>query len=89
MLGGGREKLTYKIDPAVGLVMEKKLGDPVQAGEALCTVHYNSDARLRESLDLLARSFAMGPQPPPMPALISKTFGTEEYSKERERERQR
>lgn len=81
--------MTDKIDPAVGLVMQKKLGDAVQAGEPLCTLHYNSDARLRESLDLLARSFETGPQRPPMPALIHKTFGAEECSKQRERERQR
>ena len=87
MLGGGREKITDKIDPAVGLVMEKKLGDAVQAGETLCTVHYNSDARLRESLGLLARSFAIGPQRPLPPALVSKTFGAEEYSREQGSER--
>src|SRR5262249_39052638 len=56
MLGGGREKMSDKIDPGVGLVLEKKIGDPVRAGEPLCTVHHNSDARLQESLHLLAMS---------------------------------
>ena len=73
------------IDPAVGLVLEKKLGDTVQAGETLCTVHFNSDARLRESLEILARSFEVGSQAPPIPSLIHKTFGAEEYAKASER----
>ena len=82
MLGGGREKMSDKIDPGVGLVLEKKIGDAVQAGETLCTVHYNSDARLRESLDLLAKSFEIGPQAPATHPLVLKTIGAEDYLKE-------
>ncbi|HWF39576.1 MAG TPA: thymidine phosphorylase [Candidatus Acidoferrales bacterium] len=82
MLGGGREKMSDKIDPGVGLVLEKKIGDTVQAGETLCTVHYNSDARLAESLDLLAKSFEIGAQAPSPQQLVLKTIGAEEYQKE-------
>ena len=82
MLGGGREKMFDKIDPGVGLVLEKKIGDAVRVGETLCTVHYNSDARLRESLDLLAKSFEIGAQAPPGQPLVLKTIGAEEYLKE-------
>jgi pyrimidine-nucleoside phosphorylase len=85
LLGGGREKMSDSIDPAVGLVLEKKLGDTVQAGDALCTVHFNSDVRLRESLEMLAKSFEVGPQAPPIPSLIHKTFGAEEYANASER----
>ncbi len=42
LLGGGREKKDHAIDPAVGLVFRKKMGDEVEQGESLCTVHYNS-----------------------------------------------
>ena len=35
VLGGGREKKEDVIDPAVGLVLHKKVGDPVQKGEAV------------------------------------------------------
>jgi len=84
MLGGGREKLSDRIDPAVGLVLEKKAGDAVCEGETLCTVHYNSDVRLGESLDLLAKSFEIGPQLPSILPLIQKTLGAEEYSSESE-----
>jgi pyrimidine-nucleoside phosphorylase len=79
MIGGGREKMSDKIDPGVGLVLEKKLGDAVQAGETLCTVHYNSDGRLRESLDLLGKSFEIGSQRAATQPLVLKTIGAEEY----------
>lgn len=38
-LGAGRERITDSIDPAAGLVLHKKLGDPVGRGEPLVTVH--------------------------------------------------
>jgi pyrimidine-nucleoside phosphorylase/thymidine phosphorylase len=42
VIGGGREKKEHTVDPAVGLVFRKKLGDRVERGEPLCTIHHNS-----------------------------------------------
>jgi pyrimidine-nucleoside phosphorylase len=42
LIGGGREHQHDVVDHAVGLIMLKKIGDPVHAGEALCTVVHNS-----------------------------------------------
>ncbi|HVA18040.1 MAG TPA: thymidine phosphorylase, partial [Candidatus Dormibacteraeota bacterium] len=39
VLGGGREKQDDVIDPAVGIVLEKKVGDAVTSGDALCILH--------------------------------------------------
>ena len=75
MLGGGREKMEDKIDPAVGLMLEKEVGDAVKAGETLCAIRYNSDARLGEAAALLAQSFKIGPQQPSMPPLVRKIIG--------------
>jgi pyrimidine-nucleoside phosphorylase len=75
MLGGGREKMEDKIDPAVGLILEKKVGDAVKAGETLCTIRYNSEARLRETAALLAKSFEIGSQPPGAQPLVRKIIG--------------
>jgi pyrimidine-nucleoside phosphorylase len=75
MLGGGREKMEDKIDPGVGLILEKKVGDAVKAGETLCTIRYNSEARLRETAALLARSFEIGAQPPVAQPLVRKIIG--------------
>jgi pyrimidine-nucleoside phosphorylase len=57
LLGGGRENKEDAIDPAVGLVLHKKVGDAVARGEPLLTVCYNSDARLGEAISLLENAF--------------------------------
>jgi pyrimidine-nucleoside phosphorylase/thymidine phosphorylase len=53
LLGAGRETVDSRIDPAVGLVLHKKVGDAVEAGEPLLTLHVNDRARLEESMALL------------------------------------
>jgi pyrimidine-nucleoside phosphorylase len=63
VLGGGREKKEDQIDPAVGLVLHKKVGDPVQKGEPFCTVHYNWDARLSSAQSLLQQAYRIAEKP--------------------------
>ncbi|UUX32797.1 pyrimidine-nucleoside phosphorylase [Fundicoccus culcitae] len=41
MLGAGRETLEDTIDPAVGIVLHAKVGDKVEQGDALLTIHAN------------------------------------------------
>ena len=77
VLGGGREKKEDGVDPAVGIVLEKKAGDAVRAGEALCTVHYNSDLRLEEACELLEESFRIAPKAPPPVPLVHRVIGAE------------
>jgi pyrimidine-nucleoside phosphorylase len=77
LLGGGREKKEDSVDPAVGLVLEKKIGDAVKAGENLCTLHYNLDARLLPAARLLSESFEIGDQAPPAAPLVRKIIGAE------------
>ena len=69
VLGGGREKKEDSVDPAVGLVLHKKVGDPVRAGEPLLTLHYNADARLAEARGLLEAAYTITPEPPAAPGL--------------------
>jgi pyrimidine-nucleoside phosphorylase len=57
LLGGGRAKKEDSVDPAVGIMVHKKLGDKVSAGEALCTVHYNSTERFEQARPLIAGSY--------------------------------
>ena len=56
LLGGGREKKEDSVDPAVGVVLEKKVGDEVKAGSALCTIHFNSEERKGEALAMLGEA---------------------------------
>jgi pyrimidine-nucleoside phosphorylase len=64
ILGGGRESEGDAVDPAVGIVLHKKVAQPVKAGEPLCTIHYNSQARLDRALPLLEQSFQVADAPP-------------------------
>ena len=45
MLGGGRETKDSEIDLAVGLVLEKKVGDYVKAGAPLAYLHANDELK--------------------------------------------
>jgi pyrimidine-nucleoside phosphorylase len=75
LLGGGRETKEDSVDPAVGLVLEKKIGDAVTAGENLCTAHYNLDARLPPAMRLLSESFEIGDEAPAALPLVRKIIG--------------
>ena len=57
ILGGGRERKEDSIDPAVGIVVHKKIGDEVSAGEALCTIYCHSDAQGARARTLLLESY--------------------------------
>jgi thymidine phosphorylase len=74
VLGGGREKKEDKIDPAVGLVVHKKIGDAVQKGEPLCTLHYNARARRDAALLLLRQAWQIASAAPPPRKLIRRVI---------------
>jgi pyrimidine-nucleoside phosphorylase len=59
ILGGGRERKEDSVDPAVGIVLHKKVGDPVAQGERLATIHYNAEARAARSAQLIENSFSI------------------------------
>ena len=56
ILGGGRERKEDSVDPAVGIVLHKKVGDRVARGEPLATIHYNDDPRAERARQLIAES---------------------------------
>ena len=64
MLGGGREKKEDLIDHGVGLEFHKRIGDRVEKGEPLATIHFNSDAKLAEAKALIAVSYIIGENAP-------------------------
>jgi pyrimidine-nucleoside phosphorylase/thymidine phosphorylase len=64
VLGGGRERKEDSVDPAVGIVVHKKIGDKVAAREPLCTVHCHSDAQAARAKKLLAESYEIADAPP-------------------------
>jgi len=80
LLGGGREKKEDSVDPAVGVVLEKKVGDEVKAGSALCTIHFNSEERKGEALAMLGGSFVIGPKKPAARPLVRRIIGAKELA---------
>ncbi|WP_010630772.1 pyrimidine-nucleoside phosphorylase [Sporolactobacillus vineae] len=61
-LGAGRATKDDRIDPAAGIVLHKKVGDPVKQGESLLTIHSNRQdvtevtAQLKRSIRFGSRS---------------------------------
>jgi pyrimidine-nucleoside phosphorylase len=70
VLGAGRERTDSVIDPAVGFVLEKKVGDAVQPGEPLVTVHYNDAARLEPVKARLRGAYRIGADRPAARPLV-------------------
>jgi len=74
MLGGGRFTKDDVVDPAVGIVLHKKVGDPVSAGEVLCTVHYNSVERFAAAEPVITAAYSIGAQKPSPRVLVRKVI---------------
>ena len=69
LLGAGRERLDSVIDHAVGIVVERKVGEQVQAGESLCTLYYNDERGLEEAVQMVEDAFhiaSAAPEPRPL-----------------------
>lgn len=70
-LGAGRARVDSTIDPSVGVILHKKVGDPVTAGEPLCTILANDDEAIRElAAPMLVDSYTIGDGPIDVPSLI-------------------
>lgn len=63
LLGAGREKLGDKIDPAVGIVMKKRVGDFVRTGDVLAEFHVNEQNMLQEAMRRFSAAFAYSKKP--------------------------
>jgi len=72
ILGGGRERKEDAVDPAVGIVLHKKVGDPVATGEPLATMHYNQESRAERARQLILESCQIGDVGPLKRPLIHK-----------------
>ncbi len=62
-LGGGREKKEDTIDHAVGVVTHHKVGDRIEKGEPLLTIHANDERRLAMARERLLAAHTIGPEP--------------------------
>ena len=74
LLGAGRLNLETAIDPGVGLTVEAKLGDPVEVGATLVTIHYNDESRAEEAAKVIAEAYRIGGELEEPPALIKQVL---------------
>jgi thymidine phosphorylase len=70
LLGAGRLAKEDAVDPAVGVVLHAKQGDPVKRGGPLATLCYNDDRRLAAARTLAGSAYSLGAVPAAARALI-------------------
>lgn len=76
MLGAGREKKGEPIDLGVGVIVQRKVGDAVRAGEPLATIYASDAGRLAECRAVIAGAVAYSAQPvEPLPLFYDTIYG--------------
>ena len=74
ILGGGREKKEDRVDPAVGIVVHKKIGDRVERSEALCTIHCHSEAQAERARKMIESSYTIAAEAVARPKMIHRVI---------------
>jgi pyrimidine-nucleoside phosphorylase len=70
MLGGGRETKESIIDLSVGLVLHKKVGAYVHAGDTLATIYANDKEKLEAAKSRFLKAYHFGKEAPAAQTLI-------------------
>jgi pyrimidine-nucleoside phosphorylase/thymidine phosphorylase len=64
MIGAGRNTKEDSIDPAVGVILEVKVGQKIDADTILCRIYHTSTDHLEEAAELVEDAFKISQQPP-------------------------
>jgi pyrimidine-nucleoside phosphorylase/thymidine phosphorylase len=75
MIGAGRDKKEDVIDPAVGIILEVKAGEKVDAGSVLCRLYYTKEDRVDEAAEMVEDAFRISAQKPEERELILEVVG--------------
>jgi pyrimidine-nucleoside phosphorylase/thymidine phosphorylase len=75
MIGAGRDKKDDPIDPAVGIILEVKIGEKVDAGSVLCRIYHTKEDRLEDAADMVEDAFRISAQKPDERELILEVVG--------------
>jgi pyrimidine-nucleoside phosphorylase len=70
MIGAGRNTKEDSIDPAVGVILEVKTGQKIEAGAVLCRLYYTRDENLEEAAEQIEDAFRISATPPEERELI-------------------
>jgi pyrimidine-nucleoside phosphorylase/thymidine phosphorylase len=75
MMGAGRASKEDSIDPAVGIILEVKVGEKVDAGAVLCRLYYTAEDNLEEAAELVEDAFRISGTRPDERELILEVVG--------------
>ena len=75
MIGAGRNKKEDEVDPAVGIILEVKVGQRVEAGGVLARLYYTKEDGLEESAELIEDAFHISSNAPEERELILEVVG--------------
>jgi pyrimidine-nucleoside phosphorylase len=75
MIGAGRDKKEDSIDPAVGIILEVKHGEKVDAGSVLCRIYHTKEDHLEDAADVVEDAFRISGQKPDERELILEVVG--------------
>ena len=75
MIGAGRNTKEDAIDPAVGVILEVKVGQKVDAGAVLCRLYYTGDEHVEEAAEMVEDAFRISATPPDERELILEVVG--------------
>lgn len=71
ILGGGRETKESVIDPAVGIVLNKKKGDRIEKGDLIATLYANDEEKLMSAVGRFNKAIGISKTPVTREPLIS------------------
>jgi pyrimidine-nucleoside phosphorylase len=63
MVGAGRNTKEDEIDPAVGVILEVKVGQKIDPSSILCRIYYTSEEHLEAASELVEDAFKISQQP--------------------------
>ncbi len=75
MLGAGRATKADRIDPAVGLVMKKRLGDSVRKDEPLCMMYLNDPSKADAAIAEFLSAFTISEEKPAYSPMVYDVIG--------------
>jgi pyrimidine-nucleoside phosphorylase/thymidine phosphorylase len=74
-LGAGRNRVDDVINHAVGLYLNRKIGDRVERGEPLCEIHWDDEQRLLDALPFVEQAYEIKERPPYRRPLVHAVLG--------------
>lgn len=74
VLGAGRENKESVIDLGVGLIMHKKIGDQVEAGDSLATLYYSDQSNTEGAMRYIYEAYKFSQDKVEKPQLIYTTI---------------